>query len=156
MLNNERWGFPAIVKSWHGVHDVTKVSNNHSEVSKLISTNCCWILTTGLNCTFSSKKCFLSAAWSDLKVLGVKCELLMKFGLKGCLEDYENLWTWIPPVWWDSLGTSCNALHMLRSHGAGQWRCHFCDRQGSAALTKALFLCKSSFYLFVNMFKEWT
>ena len=91
MLNNERWGFPAIVKSWHGVHDVTKVSNNHSEVSKLISTNCCWILTTGLNCTFSSKKCFLSAAWSDLNILVVKCELLMKFGLKGWLEDDENL-----------------------------------------------------------------
>ena len=29
-------------------------------------------------------------------------------------------------------------------------------RQGSVALTKALFLCKSSFYMIVNMFKEWT
>ena len=72
--------------------NVTNLFNNHSEISKLISTSCCWILTTGLNCTFSSRKCFLSAVWSDLKVLGVKCELLLKFGLKGWLEeDYENL-----------------------------------------------------------------
>ena len=72
--------------------NVTELSNNHSEMSKLNFNQVFCVLTTDLNCTFSSKKCFLSAAWSDLKVLGVKCELLMKFGLKGWLEeDYENL-----------------------------------------------------------------
>lgn len=86
----------------------------------------------------------------------------MKFGLKGCLEDdYEDL--------------SCNLVSVdpdpsspVRLFG-DQLRCPApaaepsswtvkvpLPRQGSAALTKALFLCKSSFYMFVNMCKEWT
>ena len=46
----------------------TKLSNNHSEMSKLNFNQLlhfffnCRILTTDLNCIFSSKKCFLSAA----------------------------------------------------------------------------------------------
>ena len=172
--------------------------------ANLISTNCCCILTTDLNCTFSSKKCFFSAAWRDFKVLGVKCELLIKFGLKGWLEeDCENLLGNPVSVDPDPSSPVTGRSHELgkrdwRGWGWGAWartaRCarppcpppgrqgqgrllfkdqswcpaptadlvcwtggrHTPDRQRGAALTKALFLCKSSFYLFVNMFKEWT
>ena len=150
------------------------------------------MLTTGLNCTFSSKKCFFSAAWRDLKVLGVKCELLIKFGLKGWLEeDYENLsgnlvsmgpdpsspvtgrshelgkrdwrgWGW--GAWAPTarcarpalLGgrvkgayssrTNHDALHPLQSWCAGHEGATPPTDSG-AALTKALFLRKSPFYI---------
>ena len=132
--------------------NVTKLSNNHSEISKL-NFNQFWMLTTGLNCTFSSKKCFLSTAWSDLKVLGVKCELLMKFGLKGWLEeDYENLSRNLVSVDPDpsSLVRLFGDQSQCPAPTVEPWSWTVNEplpRQYSAALTKALFLCKSSFYI---------
>ena len=72
--------------------NVTKLSNNHSEMSELNFNKLLYFNDWPKLYFFSRRKCFLSAVRSDLKVLGVKCELLMKFGLKGWLEDdYENL-----------------------------------------------------------------
>ena len=80
--------------------NVTKLSNNHSEMSGLNFNQLLYFNDWPKLYFFSRKKCFLSAVWSNLKVLGekkkkvlgVKCELLMKFGLKWWLEDdYENL-----------------------------------------------------------------
>ena len=144
----------------------TKLSNNHSEMSKLNFNQLshfffnCRILTTDPNCTFSSKKCFLSAAWSNVKVRVLNVSFYWNLGWK---HDYKkpmtispktwSLWTRTPPIHWDTLGTNCDALHPLWSRCAGWWRSHMPDRQHSSALTKALF--SSVNHLFVNLFKEW-
>ena len=134
--------------------NVTELSN--TQWANLISSNCS-ILTTDLNCTFSSKKCFFSAEWSDLEVLGVDRELLVK----ACEKHAESmarrrLWQSLP---WPGLWGP-GSLSPLRLFGDQSWcpaptaepvrwtvKEPRLDRQRSSSDKGLVFLCKSSLHI---------
>lgn len=95
MRNHERRGFPAIVKpSWHGVHYpsrmLTKLSNNHSEMSKL-NFNQLSHFNDWLKLYFFQQEMLFACSVKWRKSMGAECELLLKSGLKAWLEAYDNL-----------------------------------------------------------------